>query len=545
MNKKQYFYKFLATAYILALCFVCNWMLLLNDGFFWDDNVYYGLINGQHYEEFSTFILETGLPINILFFRGMDYLFGITNHRWVGFGTIFFSAILLNEIFKLASGRYKSLSLVFITLYLTLFPFKSTVLLCTTVYQVMLLLFILAVYLRLKLGRDMRVWLRILSHIAFILLSFISFNTASILVLYYFYLSFEYFCLYDPLDSVWSPRKMLSYARHNIFEILLPIIYWFIKQNFFPTHGLYVNYNKINFDFQSSIYACYTFLSGIFKYNPLYNIAVKSQLVALLIIFLPIVLMAFLKTATWQRFYLSPFRGKRWLWFLWALSFLLISAIPYVLLQIGARPQGWESRHYILFTLSLPIFLLVALGIYLDRVRELAQISSIGFLFRPLIFTIALAGVVNSNIVYLDYQALAIKQWSVVENLRAKPELQKFSSFWIEDQVGDFSKNGFTWYEATHQSWYEWVAIFTKAWGAEKWFGNNSDEPSASFFKGVRYSAADINPGGVECRLVLKSTTQYSKSDIVRLYFVAKYFGSELQRKKFLLSISSIKSCLD
>jgi hypothetical protein len=545
MNKKSYFSNYTAITYLLLLCFACNWMLLLNDGFFWDDNVYYGLIQGQHYEEFTTFILETGLPINILFFRGMDYLIGITNHRWVSFATIFFSAILLNDLFKHIAGKYKSLSLVFATLYLTLFPFKSTVLLCTTVYQVMLLLFIAAVYVRVRFGINESKWVRVTSRVTFIMLSFISFNTASILVAFYFYLAFEYFCLYEPSQSAWSRKKILDYIKNNIFEILLPIIYWLIKENFFPTHGLYVNYNKINFDLQNTISVTSKFLSRIFKYNPLYSVTTKSQLLALLIFLFPLLLMSFSWTSAWKRFNLSPFRGNQWLWLFWPTSFLIITALPYALLQIVGSPQGWESRHYILLTLSLPIFILAVVGLYLNRIREIAQLSSIGFLFRPLICTIALAGAVNMNIVYLDYQALAIKQWSVVENLKVKPELKKFSSFWINDQVGDFSKKGFTWYEATHQSWYEWVAIFTKAWGAEKWFGNNSDEPSASSYKGTRYSASEINPTGMECRLTLLKTTPLSKYDIVRHYWSAKYFGTDDQRKAFLLSISSISSCLD
>lgn len=545
MNKRLSSASWKAVAYILLLCLACHWMLLLNDGFFWDDNVYYGLIQGKHYEEFSTFILETGLPINILFFRGLDLLVGITNHRWVSFATIFLSAILLNELFKCYAGEFKSLSLVFTTLYLTLFPFKSTVLLCTTVYQVMLLFFILAVYIRVRYGADDAPRVRVLALLAFSVLSFISFNTASILVLFYFYLAFEYFYSQGFARSAWAVPSMWAYARRNLLVLLLPVIYWGVKNTFFPTHGLYVNYNKINFDLQRSFSAGLAFAAGLFKYGPFYNVATKSRLLLALILLLLLVLTAFPRTLAWARFRLPPVRTNRWLWFFWAAVFLVISALPYAMVQIGGRSQGWESRHYILFTLSMPVFVLVAVGVYLDRIKAVAQMKSIGFLFRPLILCIALTGAISSNMVYLDYQALAIKQWSVVENLKVKPELKQYSSFWIDDQVGDFSKNGFTWYEATHQSWYEWVAIFTRAWGEEKWFGNNVDEPEASFYKGIRYSSAAINPDGAECRLTLRNTTKYGKYEVIRKYWVAKYFGTEEQFRQFLLTIASIESCQD
>ena len=533
------------TAYILSLCFVCHWMLLINDGFFWDDNVFYGLIQGKHYDEFSIFILETGLPISILFFRGLDILVGITNHRWLSFVTIFLSAILLNDLFKRYAGEYRPLSLVFTTLYLTLFPFKSTVLLCTTAYQVMLLFFILAVYIRIRYGTDDAVRVRVLALVAFSVLSFISFNTASILVLFYFYLIFEYFYSQRFARSAWGMRCMWDYARRNMLVLLLPIFYWFIKNAFFPTHGLYISYNKINFDLQRSFSTGIDFVMGVLKYGPLYNVATKSQLLFLLIVLLFPVLTAFPRVMAWARFRLPVNKMSRVLWLSWSVAFLLISALPYVLTQNSPSFQGWSSRHYLLFTLSVPIFVLVVLGIYLDRIKSIARMESIGFIFRPAILCIALTGAVSSNLIYLDYQALAVKQWSVVENLKAKSELKGYSSFWIDDQIGDFSKNGFTWYEATHQSWYEWVAIFTKAWGGERWFGNNADEPQASFYKGVRYSAADINPEGEECRLVLKNTTPYRKYEVVRKYWALKYFGTAEELRQFLLSISSIESCLD
>lgn len=543
MNKNFSMTAWGGVVYIFVLCLACHWMLPLNDGFFWDDNVYYGLIQGRHYAEFSRFILETGLPINILFFRGLDLFVGIANHRWVSFATIFLSALLLNSLFRRYGGEFKPLSLVFVSLYLTLFPFKSTVLLCTTVYQVMLLLFLLAVYVRVRYGAHDSPVIRFFALFVFSLLSFISFNTASILVLYYFYMAFEYCCTQGFRRAAWSAQSMWSFVRRNLLVLLLPIIYWSVKNAFFPTHGLYVKYNQVSFDFGQIYFSISAFISTIFINGLFYGVVAKSQVLFFAIVFFFLVFMAFPRLLQWTCFDFPSLSLSRAGLLLWTLSFVIISALPYTLVPTAPRFQGWESRHTLLFTLSLPIFVLVVVIVYLDRIRSLSRMESMGVMFRPLIVCIALTGVVGANMIYLDYQALAIKQWSVVENLKVRPDLQRYSSFWIDDQVGDFSKNGFSWYEATHQSWYEWVAIFTRAWGREKWFGNNVDEPRASSYKGVRFTATDINPEGEECRLTLKNVTHYRKSELVLRYWFLKYFGTQAQLQQFLLSLVSIESC--
>lgn len=529
---------------ILLLCFACHWMLLLNNGFFWDDNVYYGLIQGKHYEEFSSWILETGLPINILFFRGLDLLVGITNHRWVSFGAIFLSAILLNDLFKRSAGEFKSLSLVFTTLYLTLFPFKSTVLLCTTVYQVMLLFFILGVYIRVRYGAHEATRVRVSALLAFSVLSFISFNTASILVLFYFYLTFEYFYSQGFAKTAWAVPSIWAYVRRNFLVLSLPIIYWGIKNAFFQTHGEYVNYNKISLDLKLSWDSGRAFFSGIVTNGPLHNVLTKTQTFLPLILLMFLALTAFPRAWIFARFQLPAIKMRRVLLLSWSIVFLIISALPYTLVHQWPRFQGWESRHYILFTLSLPTFVLVLVSVYLDRIKEIANMRCVSFIFRPLILSIALIGVVSSNFVYVDYQLLAIKQWAVVENLRARPELKRYSSFRIEDRVGDFSKAEFTWYEANHQAWVEWGAVFTRAWGVENWYGNNVNERE-EYTKGVRYSAANINPSGPKCKLTFTKSSPHGKATLVGEYWKWKYFGTEAQLRDYLLLIVEMESCLD
>jgi hypothetical protein len=544
MNKKITINLTFELISIGLMCFSCHWMLLINDGFFWDDNLLYGLFQGKHYSELSAFMLEMGLPLNILFFRSLDLFFGISNHRVVGFFTIFLSAVLLNSLFRRYAGDFKSLSLVFTSFYLSLFPFKSTVLLCTLVYQVMLLFFIVAVYVRVNFGQHDSRGVRFCALAAFSLLSFFSFNTASILVLFYFFLAFEYFFEFKFSREAWSLRNMWTYAKRNVLVMLLPVAYWLIKSIFFPTHGLYKNYNKISFDLKGGWDVCVAFFSGIFTFGPFHILATRtySQAVLLSILLLFVVLTTFPRCWIVGKFRLPTVRINYVLTLCWSIAFLFISALPYMVVQQSPLFQGWASRHYLLLTLSLPAFILVVVSVYLDRLRAIASMISIDFIFRPLILSIVLVGAVSANIVYLDYQLLAIKQWAVVENLKAKPELKRYSSFRIDDQVGDFSQTRFSWYEANHQSWYEWAAIFKKAWSAEKWYGNNIDE-RLEFYKSIRYGASDIASDGEKCLLTLKNISPYGRIGTARRYWKLKYFGTDSQLQEFLLSIVAIESC--
>jgi len=542
MNKRSVFLR--DACCILFVCLLCHGLLLLNDGFFWDDNLLYSLIQGRHYEELSVWAWEMGLPSHVIFFRGLDLLVGIANHRWVSFLTIFLSAVLLNDLFKRYAGDAKFLSMVFTVLYVTLFPFKSTVLLCTTQYQVTLFLFLLAINVRLRFKTHASLLIRRVASFVFLFFSFISFSTASILVLYYYYLLFEYFYADDDIRDPWDLRNLGNFVRGNVHTLLLPIIFWLIKNSFFRSSGMYADYNKIGFDSGLIISSLFSTFDGLVAHNAVFNVIARAPLLFIVLVVTCLVLFtAFPKLMLWKGGKLPPYSSDKMVWLMWSVVFLFVSAFPYAVANHYPSPQGWESRHYLLFTLSWPSFILAAGCFYFQRVKTLANVQSIDCTFRKTIMCIALAGALNSNLIYLDYQAIAIKQWSVVENLRARPDLKKYSSFKIDDQVGDFSKMGVTWHDATHQAWYEWAAIFTKAWGEEKWFGNNIDKRQAEFFKGVRYGASEINPSGLECKITIRNLVNYTKFGHVRRYLYIKYLGSNEELKRHLSSLISIESC--
>ncbi len=527
--------------YILIFCILTHGLIVLNDGFFWDDNIYYGLIKSGRYEEFSDFIMETGLPLNIYFFRGLDFFVGIENHRWVSFFSIFASAILLNKLLKLHFfEKGQSISLIYPLIFIVIYPFRSTVLLCTTVYQVMLLLFILAIFIRLRYAEVETLTEKLISYIGFSILSFLSFNTASILPLYYFYLIFE--CCYLFESKCKDISHVVKYIRLNAFFIGLPIIYWVLKILYFPTHGEYENYNKINIDFEKIVHSYKAYLIALLAPNLLIDVLSRSAILVFSIVFLPLSFLAFPRLTSWMNLKFPSVAGERWLQFIWLMVFLFMSAFPYSLININPAYRGFDSRHLILFTLSLPAFVVWLVIVYVDRIKEVFNIARVDYLFRAIFFSIVIVGIVESNAVYMDYQALAIKQESVIENLRVQSNLKKYSIFEIDDQVGDFSKNMMVTHEVKHQAWYEWAAIFKKAWGEERWYGNNLDMPYRGM-KSIRYGTGLVNENGANCRLILRNNMIISQRQIIYKYWLLKHFGSHANLRAFLLEITSIEGC--
>ena len=540
---QQFSKKITQYIYIILLCILCNWMLLMNDGFYWDDNIYYYLIKNKHYEEFTDFMMETGLPLNILFFRGLDLLVGIEKHRWISFATILASSFLVKKIFESCTKESEKISQIFVLLYISLYPFKSTVLLCTTVYQVMVMFFLMAIFIRRTTFEHSSNWIRSIGTCLFGLLSFISFDTASILLLYYFYIAFEYRENIEIRNSnLFDVNVFKSYIKKNFVLILLPLIYWIIKNIIFPTHGEYIGYNKIKLDLLEIVNSLMAFVRSIFFDTALTNISKIYHSYYYWVAIVCISLMAWpnvlkcMDAGSTEKCSI----GVRNV--LWSILFLFITALPYALIHLRPSYRGFESRHLILVTLSLPIFLLYLLFYVFEKIKKNATILNIEYISRPIIFCIVMSGIVASNILYIDYQAIAIKQWSVIENLKLRGDLKQYSEFVVSDYVGDFSNSGFVGDEAAHQEWYEWVSIFSKAWGAQKWYGYNTGR-NVNFIESARYGTLDIDKNGRRCELKLFKTTNMSKGSVVAGYWREKYFGDEAGVRQYLLSISTIQGC--
>jgi hypothetical protein len=516
-------------------------MLLINDGFFWDDNLIYVLYETKNYDELYVWALEMGSPLSYFYMRANDYFFGLSNHRLISFISIVISSVLAYEIFKYYSQLSKLYCLAFISLFVGLYPFKTTVLLSTLQYQLSFLLFLLAVFLRAEFSSHNKFFIGYIASALFIFLSLASFATASVLVLYCFYMMFDYFYTAGCNSKSFNFRFIYFYFRKNLLLLSLPFIYWAVKFVYFPVHGLYSDYNSIGFDFIKMVGVFKDFFEGVFVYGSIYNLWFNSprSIFVLLLIFLFASLILGKCTHPSARGF-SGWHNHSYLIF-WSSMFILFTALPYMLVNASPSFEGWNSRHYILWTVSLPVFVFTVLYVYFDRIRVLSGATSLNFVLYSSIFCVALSGIISSNYVYLGYQVQAIKQHAVVENLKERPDLKIYSGFWIDDQISNFNNN-YPSNAVPYQAWYEWAAIFRKAWGAEKWYGNNINMNEDRMVS-ARYGASEINPDGLRCTVILKSSSNYGRSGVVRRYFTYKYFGTEMQLKQFLLSIVSLDGC--
>lgn len=526
---------------IVTICFLTNWMLLINDGFFWDDNLIYVLFETKNYNELHAWSLEMGLPLNYFYLIINDYLFGFNNHRLISFISIVISSALVHDIFRHYSRMSIFAGFAFVSLYISLYPFKTTVLLSTLQYQLSLFFFLLAVFLRLNYSLNNNSFVRLLVQIIFIILSLVSFATASILVLYCFYMMFDYFHSAEYKSRAFTFSHAYIYAQKNLLLMLLPFIYWLVKSVFFPVHGLYSGYNSINLDLNQLIHVFKSFFESFFVYGLFYNLWVNSPR-SIFLISLTFVLLSIILGRNSYGSVGRISKGCKYSCCIFGSSvFILITALPYMLVNAAPSFGGWNSRHYILWTVSAPVFVFAVLYIYVDKLKEMSGAVSLNFIFYSSIICIVVAGIFSSNYVYLDYQVQAIKQHAVVENLKKRPDLKIYSVFWIDDRIGSFNGSHLA-NTLPYQAWYEWAAIFRKAWGAEKWYGNNINMNEERIVS-ARYGASLINPDGLRCTLILSNKSTYGRSGVVRRYLKYKYFGTEGQLNDFLLSIVSLEGC--
>lgn len=526
---------------ILLICLAAHWMLLINDGFFWDDNLFYTLLDGSHYDELKTWMLEMGLPLNYVFFRVYHLFFDSSAHRIVSFIVILASAVCLYSLFLHFGGLFQSLALIFAIFYITFLPFRSAVLFSTLHYQATLLLFLLAVLVRARYGAHEVLHVRLSALAVFLVLAFLSFNTASILVLYCFYCLFDYFFGHQFGRKAWRLRSVADYVAGNLHVLLLPFAYWIGKSMLFPTHGLYEGYNNIEFDPMDMLRAAKDFVAGMTRAGPVHNVATQTPSAILLVGGVFMFMIA--APRVFDRFQLpilSVAKG-RFQVFVWLLAFLAISALPYIIVGAHPRFQGWESRHYLLLTISLPLSLVGGLVLYVDHVKTRLGLEAARYIGRALVVCLSLIGIISTGNVYIGYQALAVKQWAVVEVLKNRADLQKFSNFKIHDKVGDFSDSGSLGGMATRQNWYEWAAVFTKAWGEQRWYAYNVEDDEEQPPKMLRYGSLHINPDVHVGYLVLKSNTRRNQASVVGKYLRLKYFGTEAKLQEFLSGLVSLE----
>jgi len=225
--------------YLLA-----NIFLLLNtNGIYWDD---WTLINSSHEAINSQFSQATGVFIGTIITSLHEGLLSVGNgifiYRILTFALYFLVIVFVFSLLK----QVKELSRrdrFWIVLLFAVAPLNSAkIALIDFPFGLFLSIFFLAFYVLSIYLKKKNQFLRFLILILF----FISFVINSLLVYYALPLLYIFYIKYKDTSDTFL-NKIKFFIMENIDFIVLPILFFVVKLNYFKATGLYASYNSLGF----------------------------------------------------------------------------------------------------------------------------------------------------------------------------------------------------------------------------------------------------------------------------------------------------------
>ena len=301
--------------------------------------------------------------------------------------------------------------------------------------------------------------------------------------------------------------KLFYFVFSHPVYLLLPFIFWIIKNWFWPTLSYYAEYNHIYLPWESNNFNR-IYLS---VYKDFFNNAIFEQLLFTLknLIIHPLFLICIILLALWMyqklridnQVLCDGQEQSSWFLLVIGLFLLILSIFPYSAVGLQPEPSGWDARHAIL--LAMPMGLIIAGVIQLQVHRNISAINNkivftrLGWvIFIVLIFGFGQLIIKN----YLALQTRWIIDRSIMVNMSRIPQYERYSVFWIDNQ--------FSTYEEKHR-FYEWAGIFKETWGNESHIGLEVNyEPADALnryekYFGEQYILSTFNPNGCQANLTI------------------------------------------
>lgn len=478
LRKEQFFYFFL---------YACAFLLVLTtQGVFWDDWVVFHVPDSARLNLYTM----SGRPLYGHFFNflyGIDFD-GFTIFRALIFTSFFAVILIFDQIVKRITelSYFERFSLVVL---FAMFPVNSSRIAVTMAqYTVCNLLFFIGFFLVLKSLETKKLYLRAIAFVLF----FLSFNMDSLLVFFSTLLMYVYYQECKSNDDLSKIQVLKKSALKYIDLLLVPIIYFVIKQVFFQPYGLYQNYNKVSLGSATDA-ALGTLRNTV---SALYPVFYECYLV---LIEYPLVIgiVAIVVFAIISKFF-TEFKFEKtskpvWKLFFLGVLFLILGTYPYYVVNAYPHPYNWSSRHQILMPLGGAFIVFYGLMIFvfglerlvnkftpaakatkLDKKAKLAKEQKDSenreTYWRwtrnlSLSLVVALFGVTNF-VASLQYQKDWYKQMSILEHLKVNDTIRNNTSFRFLDKTYPLN--------ATYRTYnfYEYTGLMKYAYGDETRYGS-------------------------------------------------------------------------
>jgi len=501
---------------LFAYALLAHAIVLLNDGVYWDGWMIDSWQRTRDWKAMKRFFSEVGLPLYYYqhkFFARFPARTFI--YRLIGFVSTFLSAAavyFLSVHFAYVNEFY---SFVIALLYLSYTGYHMNV--DTNVslqYTFPTAIFYWAVYIAF-VSLDYAGAAHWSLHAASLLMFLLAFSANSLLVYYFGFLGLMLFLKPGLTEDVWRNAyygllKQLDYA-------VLPFVFWILKEKLTPRHGYYKDYNRIRLHplrlahglinaVRSGVEAAITApIRSAMKTNvlwiPIGAFVLAFYVATYLVSDVPVISQS-------VAVHLLIAGGV----------FFVLAGLPYIVVGQNFAPEGWATKHHMLFHLPVSLMILGMAGLLLPA----------NIMLSALVFILA-ANMVHLNSVYLYYMAVVAKDRSWLYKLSKIPGANKTSIFHISDNHSIQGDRHFPQNSPAYSFYmFEWL------WGDKTRIGVHVPASHPQRLQGeqiskllvattVDYDMQEVNIHGSQARLVISDGVTRSPIWIALMYLKERY----------------------
>ncbi|MGH7527768.1 MAG: hypothetical protein ACREMX_13815 [Gemmatimonadales bacterium] len=479
---------------ILAGILAHGWMLL-NDGLFFDGWLIHTFLRENNWAELRSMFLQHGSPGMAYFHWAMGHSGPLVlSYRLIALVSILAAGLAVYALAR-ETGWLTPAEAGWLALLSLLYPGMQVGFeLINVPYLVCYALF-LAGFLAAFVAERTHGWRQVLLRVLALLLLFASFTTNSLLVFHYGFLLLLALRIRD-LQGLSSRETVLRYAPKRLDYLILPLLFWVLKESLFPRHGLYAEYNR----FQLAPLRLLGNVS-LFLVNAVYQqlngalSALLDQPALLLIMAAAVYLLrgavarARLGSAAHPTPPLPVLGVALWL--------LALGCLPYVVVGLAPTVHGWSTRHALLIGLPWSLLFLAGLRLVLP-LNTGAQLLA----RSTVLLAIAVGSLLRTVENQVSWQARWVKDKSLIHNLADLPTARRFSVLWVDDRVPLGGERDYR--------FYEWSSILKAAWGTQRNVGLDRRTTTADFLTGspqffiAQYNLRDFDPAGCQAVLTIR-----------------------------------------
>jgi len=344
---------------------------------------------------------------------------------------LYLISIVTFVLFKQSSFFSKKESLFIAIVCVTLpavrvYPSLLVTMLFVSMYFLFLICVLIALRAETKTGIS-HVALRIFAQIGF----FVSFTFGSLLVFYYGFIAFLVF--YEKRRQNYSGVTLpWRWITRRIDYIAIPFIFWIWRRMFTPGIGVNLNYQQPSFEAILNIPS--KFVRWMVGTIPEQLFGGVSQLFSFPVVGVFVACSSYLVARLSANYFSFTGKKKNKLGtlpvILFATFLLFVAIFPYLAVGANALPDGFRSRHAMLMSIPMAMFLLIFFRvvprIFLNSVGQFALI----FLF--IFMTLSFSAVHLKT--YYDWQTISIKEKSVIHNLSKLKGVKDYKLVRVHDE---------------------------------------------------------------------------------------------------------------